>query len=96
MSESSLLIYGVLTRAHVVLQEVKLAMNNSYLVSSEAKDNIIEAHKLIGKVLRDKDELSTISSDIDYQELVLKLQSKRMPITCEELEDVDNGWDEQN
>lgn len=93
MNESSLLIYGVLTRAHIVLEEVELVMNNSYLVSSEAKDDIIEAHELIGKVLRHKDELSKISSDIEYQNLVAKLQAKKMPITPEELEDVDVDWD---
>ena len=35
------------------------------------------------------------SEDELYKEAVLKLQSKKMLITNEELKDVDNGWTER-
>lgn len=95
MGESSVLIYRVLTRAHVVLKEVEIAMTKSYSISSdEAKGDIIEAHELIGRVLRHKNEILEVSSDIEYDDLVIRLKAKKMPITSEELEDVDMDWDE--
>ena len=85
MNDSLQLVCKVLVWASVVLEEVQTAMSNSFGVPSEAEEDVREAQEAVGKLLNNNSEsFAQASSDIDYEELVMKLQAQKMPMTPEE------------
>ncbi|MBD1847670.1 hypothetical protein H6F89_30585 [Cyanobacteria bacterium FACHB-63] len=85
MNDSLHLVYKVLVWASVVLEEVQTAMSNSFGVPFEAEEDVKEAQEAVEKLLNNNNEsLAQASSDIDYEELVMKLQAQNMPMTPEE------------
>lgn len=87
MNDSLLLVHKVLVWASVVLEEVQTAMSNSFGIPFEAEEEVKEVQQAIENLLHNNEALAQASSDIDYEELVMKLQAQSMPITPEEWDD---------
>ena len=86
MSESFLLVHGALVDAHVILEEVRTAMDNE---SGDVgtRHNVQVAYDAINELIENPEDLAIVSEDLDYQDLVMKLQLKANPIEIE-------AWDE--
>ena len=90
MNTSSSLVSHILTWAYTVLDEVKIAMSNSYVTEPETEDDVREAQELIERLLTSsKTDIDEIASNIEYEDLVMKLQAQNMPIDPDE-------WDNSN
>ncbi|GAB4383591.1 MAG: hypothetical protein Kow00121_45690 [Elainellaceae cyanobacterium] len=86
MDDSWTLIRKVLGWANVVLEEVHEAMTNSR--SSDAdKSDVESTQQAIERLMTNKQQaLQAAAAEVEYQELVRKLQAQNMPITPEEWE----------
>ena len=81
MSNSSSLVYGTLVEAHVILEEVQMAISNSG--SCETEENVQAAYEAIGNLIQNRTNLDEVSEDLDYQKLVKRLSLKAKPIDPE-------------
>ena len=81
MDDSSLLVYGTLVEAHVILEEVQMAISNSG--SYETEEDIKAAYDAIGNLIKNRTNLDEISGDIDYEQLVKRLKLKAKAIDPE-------------
>jgi len=87
MSEAArtrVLIESVLGKAQIVLKE--LLMNSSPNNSSDIKD----AEEKIDRTLKNEQVLAEAAQQIRYHTLVQNLRAKGMPITPEELDEMDD------
>ena len=65
-------------------------MSNSYVTEPETEDDVREAQELIERLLTSsKTDIDEIASNIEYEDLVMKLQAQNMPIDPDE-------WDNSN
>lgn len=74
MSDSSSLVYGALVEAHVILEEVQMAISNSG--SCETEEDVKAAYDAIGNLIKNRTNLDEVSEDLDYQQLVKRLKLK--------------------
>ena len=74
MSDSSSLVYGALVEAHVILEEVQMAISNSG--NCETEEDVKAAYDAIGNLIQNRTNLDEISEDLDYQQLVKRLKLK--------------------
>ena len=81
MSDSSSLVYGALVEAHVILEEVQMAISNSG--SCETEEDVKAAYDAIGKLIKNRTNLDEVSEDLDYQQLVKRLKLKARAIDPE-------------
>lgn len=88
MDDSWSRIRKVLLWANVVLEEIQTAMSNSYSTDPVAQENVDEACQAIGRLVSENNrDICRASADVDYEELVMKLQAQVMPIEPEEWDD---------
>lgn len=84
MNSSSSLVFRILTWAQAILNEVDIAMSNSYVTEPETKDNVVAAQQSIERLLNNNQaDIDKISENIEYEKLVMKLQAQNMPIEPE-------------
>ena len=90
MNPSSSLVFRVLTWAQTVLNEVEIAMSNSYVTEPETEDNVVAAQQSIERLLNtNQANIDEISGNIEYENLVMKLQAQNMPIDPDEWDNSD-------
>ena len=90
MNPSSSLVFRVLTWAQTVLNEVEIAMSNSYVTEPETEDNVVAAQQSIERLLNtNQANIDEISGNIEYENLVKKLQAQNMPIDPDEWDNSD-------
>ena len=84
MSELSSLVHRVLVEAHVILKEVTMIMDNK---SGDigTRHNVEAAYNAIDKLVENPEDLAIVSEDLDYQNLIAKLQIKANPLDLERL-----------
>lgn len=81
MSDSSSLVYGALVEAHVILEEVQMAISNSG--SCETEEDVKAAYDAMGNLIKNRTNLDEVSEDLDYQQLVKRLKLKARAIDAE-------------
>ena len=94
MSNSSSLVYGALVKAHVILEEVQMAISNSG--SCETEEDVKAAYDAIGNLIKNRTNLDEVSEDLNYQKLVDRLTLKANPIDPERLKNAKNRLNEKS
>ena len=90
MNSSSSLVVHVLALAQTVLNEVEIAMSNTYVTEPETEEDVVAAQQSIGRLLNTSlTDIDEISKNIEYEELVMKLQAQNMPIDPDEWDNSD-------
>ncbi len=85
MQTSWLVIKGVLKRTNLILVELQTAMSNTDLSYQKVKNDVDAAQQAVEALIdSEQQSLEEVSSLIQYQELVQKLQVLDFPITEEE------------
>lgn len=85
MNDSWSIIEKILGWANVVLEEVQVAMVQSDELPDLVKNDVAEAKQAVQRLVEyERQALEQASTNIQYQELVRKLQAQDMPITSEE------------
>ncbi|MER3434596.1 MAG: hypothetical protein C4288_14525 [Leptolyngbya sp. ERB_1_1] len=76
-------IKSILGQAQIVLEYLLMTS------SSNGESNIKAAKEKIDQTLRDEQALTEAAQDIRYSKLIQDLRAKEMPVTREEIEDMD-------
>lgn len=65
-------------------------MSNSYVTEPETEDNVVAAQQSIERLLNtNQANIDEISGNIEYENLVMKLQAQNMPIDPDEWDNSD-------